>query len=490
MGTATAEAPPPPFGGVSGGGWAARSDAYAHAAGLSTSGRTTLPSDPSPYDPPRTSRLTRSTVRLGDPLSPFVSEVMRPQGILQEKKYEVPVARARYSKGRDTPSRGESEAHTLSGRAHPSLFQSNSSMTVYAGTKARLRAPEPWHDTHPHEFKRASRRSRPSDRRDMVQRRTLEEARTPLERRRALEHEAALFHAERRRVAAIDAAARAASSRRAAAAAEIKDAFSSRRDLNEQAKNRAYAWEEDPGRVKTTKTKTTQPRKYEAKYEAVEEALEPAEALTRGARQKVNRPRVVGPCAFVPLSAEAYAEARRAQTVTDERRAFADEAEALRAAARRLGGGDPTAAPGGSPASYAAYFEDFARSHREAEIVAGRAAHAHTKRGTLLRREAASETQRQMRELDAFEARVEYFRENDLARRLVDRGLLREDATRGAGGAEMSSVRDGANPQASMVRARAAADARLALANRRGEWTDASSEEGDAEPDSRASPEA
>ena len=179
MGTATAEAPPPPFGGISGGGWAARSDAYAHAAGLSTSGRTTLPSDPSPYDPPRTSRLTRSTVRLGDPLSPFVSEVMRPQGILQEKKYEVPVARARYSKGRDTPSRGESEAHK-SRRAHPSLFQSNSSMTVYAGTKARLRAPEPWHDTHPHEFKRASRRSRPSDRRDMVQRRTLEEARTPL----------------------------------------------------------------------------------------------------------------------------------------------------------------------------------------------------------------------------------------------------------------------------------------------------------------------
>ena len=483
MGTATAEAPPPPFGGVSGGGWAARSDAYVHAAGLSTSGRTTLPSDPSPYDPPRTSRLTRSTVRLGDPLSPFVSEVMRPQGILQEKKYEVPVARARYSKGRDTPSRGESEAH-VSGRAHPSLFQSNSSMTVYAGTKARLRAPEPWHDVHPHEFKRASRRSRPSDRRDMVQRRTLEEARTPLERRRALEHEAALFHAERRRVGAIDAAARAASSRRAAAAAEIKDAFSSRREANEQAKHRAYAWEEDPGRVKT---KTTQPRA--SKYEAVEEdALEPAEALTRGARQKVPRPRVVGPCAFVPLSAEAYAEARRAQTVTDERRAFADEAEALRAAARRLGG--PTAAPGGSPASYAAYFEDFARSHREAEIVAGRAAHAHTKRGTLLRREAASETQRQMRELDAFEARVEYFRENDLARRLVDRGLLREDALRGAGGAEMSSARDGANPQASMVRARAAADARLALANRRGEWTDASSEEGDAEPDSRASPEA
>ena len=207
MGTATAEAPTPPFGDVGGGGWASRSDAYAHAAGLSTRGRATLPSDPSLYDPPRTSRSTRSTVRLGDPLSPFVSEVMRPQGILQEKKYEIPAARARYSKGRDTPSRGESEAHK-SRRAHPSLFQSNSSMSAYASTKARLRAPEPWHDAHPHEFKRASRRSRPSDRRDMVELLTLEEARTPLERRRALEHEAALSGAESRRVAALADAAR------------------------------------------------------------------------------------------------------------------------------------------------------------------------------------------------------------------------------------------------------------------------------------------
>ena len=277
MGTATAEAPPPPFGGVSGGGWAARSDAYAHAAGLSTSGRTTLPSDPSPYDPPRTSRLTRSTVRLGDPLSPFVSEVMRPQGILQEKKYEVPVARARYSKGRDTPSRGESEAH-VSGRAHPSLFQSNSSMTVYASTKARLRAPEPWHDVHPREFKRASRRSRPSDRRDMVQRRPW--------RRRARPSSAGARSSTKLRFFTPSAAASPrwtpaarASSRRAAAAAEIKDAFSSRREANEQAKNRAYAWEEDPGRVSAfsstakTKTKTTQPRA--SKYEAVEDAPSP-----------------------------------------------------------------------------------------------------------------------------------------------------------------------------------------------------------------------
>ena len=482
MGMSTfAEAPPPLFGDGGRGDWAARSDVYAHAAGLSTSGRTTLPSDPSLYDPPRTSRLTRSNVKLGGDLSPFVSEVMRPQGILQEKKYEIPAARARYSKERDTPSRGESEAHKSATRAHPSLFQSNSSMSVYASTKAKLRVPEPWHDNHPHEFKRASRPSRPSDRKDMVARKTLEEARTPLERRRALEHEAALAHAEERRVAAIDDAARVVSLRRAAAAAEIKSKFSTRRDANEAIKNRTYRWEEDPERVSVStgsvldagdRLKTTTPRV--SKYEPVDDALDPAEALTRGARQKVPRPRVLGPCAFVPSSAEAYAEARRAKTVTDERFSFADETEALRATERRLGGVAPAS-------KYAAYFADFARSHREAEKRAGRVAHAHTKRGTLLRRETESETQRQMRELDAFEARVEYFHENDLARRLVDRGWLREDALAfGAGSAQMSSVGDGENPQASMVRARAAADARLALANRR-EWTDASSEEGDPE---------
>jgi hypothetical protein len=478
MGMSTfAEAPPPLFGDGGRGDWAARSDVYAHAAGLSTSGRTTLPSDPSLYDPPRTSRLTRSNVKLGGDLSPFVSEVMRPQGILQEKKYEIPAARARYSKERDTPSRGESEAHK-SRRAHPSLFQSNSSMSVYASTKAKLRVPEPWHDNHPHEFKRASRPSRPSDRKDMVARKTLEEARTPLERRRALEHEAALAHAEERRVAAIDDAARVVSLRRAAAAAEIKSKFSTRRDANEAIKNRTYRWEEDHvervGGVSTGSVldagdglKTRFPRV--SKYEPVDDALDAAEALTRGARQRVPRPRVLGPCAFVPSSAEAYAEARRAKTVTDERRSFADETEALRATERSLGGVAPKA-------KYAAYFADFARSHREAEKRAGRVAHAHTKRGTLLRRETESETQRQMRELDAFEARVEYFHENDLARRLVDRGWLREDALAFGAGAQMSSVGDGENPQASMVRARAAADARLALANRR-EWTDASSEE-------------
>jgi hypothetical protein len=477
MGMSTfAEAPPPLFGDGGRGDWAARSDVYAHAAGLSTSGRTTLPSDPSLYDPPRTSRLTRSNVKLGGDLSPFVSEVMRPQGILQEKKYEIPAARARYSKERDTPSRGESEAHK-SRRAHPSLFQSNSSMSVYASTKAKLRVPEPWHDNHPHEFKRASRPSRPSDRKDMVARKTLEEARTPLERRRALEHEAALAHAEERRVAAIDDAARLVSLRRAAAAAEIKSKFSTRRDANEAIKNRTYRWEEDHvervGGVSTGSVlddgdglKTT---RRVSKYEPVDDALDAAEALTRGARQRVPRPRVLGPCAFVPSSAEAYAEARRAKTVTDERFSFADETEALRATERRLGGVAPAS-------KYAAYFADFARSHREAEKRAGRVAHAHTKRGTLLRRETESETQRQMRELDAFEARVEYFHENDLARRLVDRGWLREDALAFGAGAQMSSVGDGENPQASMVRARAAADARLALANRR-EWTDASSEE-------------
>ena len=97
-------------------------------AGLSTSGRRTLPAPPSAYSPPRVSKMTRSGVKLGGDLSPFVSEVLRPvpQGFVQEKRYEVPAARARYSKGRDTPSRA-SVAST-----------SRSDMSHYAATKARL----------------------------------------------------------------------------------------------------------------------------------------------------------------------------------------------------------------------------------------------------------------------------------------------------------------------------------------------------------------
>ena len=385
MGTATAEAPTSPFGDVGGGFWAAPPEAYASIAGVSTLGRATLPSGPSLYDPPRASRSTRSTVRLGDPLSPSVSELMRPQGILQEKKNEIPAAHARYSKGGDTPSRGESEAHA-GRRAYPSLFQSNSSMSAYAGTRARLRAPEPWHDAHPHAFKLASRRTRPSDRRDMVERRTLEEARTPLERRRVLELESARARADRRRVAAPRNAARFASSRRAAAAAAIKSAFVTRHEANEAFKNRAYGWKGDRG-------------ERASGYEPADDALGVTDALTRGARRKVPSPRVLGPCAFVPSSAEACAEARRAKTVTDERVAFADEVEALRATERRLGGAAPRA-------KYVASFADFARTHREAERIAGRAVRVHTRRGTALRREAESETQRQMRELDAFDTRL------------------------------------------------------------------------------------
>jgi len=80
MGMSTfAEAPPPLFGDGGRGDWAARSDVYAHAAGLSTSGRTTLPSDPSLYDPPRTSRLTRRCGRGSDSRSqrPLLNRVSR-----------------------------------------------------------------------------------------------------------------------------------------------------------------------------------------------------------------------------------------------------------------------------------------------------------------------------------------------------------------------------------------------------------------------------
>ena len=64
--------------------------------------------------------------------------------------------------------------------------------------------PSPPPQMHPHEFKRISRRARPTDRASMAGDKTLEEARTALERRRALEHEAVLAHLERVRVAAIE----------------------------------------------------------------------------------------------------------------------------------------------------------------------------------------------------------------------------------------------------------------------------------------------
>ena len=157
-------------------------------AGTSTSGRETLPGRPTLFDPPRVSKMTRSGVLLGGDLSPFVSEVLRPepQGFVQEKRHEVCAARPRYSKGRDTPSRASAASTAASAM----------SFHHHAATKARLQREREWDKMHPHEFKRVSRQARPADRVAMAGDKTLEEARTDLERRRALEHEAVLAHLE------------------------------------------------------------------------------------------------------------------------------------------------------------------------------------------------------------------------------------------------------------------------------------------------------
>ena len=87
-------------------------------AGLSTSGRRTLPAPPSAYSPPRVSKMTRSGVSGRGP-EPVVSEVLRPvpQGFVQEKRYEVPAARARYSKAAIPPPAPPSPAPPARTRA-------------------------------------------------------------------------------------------------------------------------------------------------------------------------------------------------------------------------------------------------------------------------------------------------------------------------------------------------------------------------------------
>jgi len=450
-------------------------DRFTGAAGLSTSGRTTFPRDANLYDPPATSRLTRSNVRLGDPLSPFVSEVMRPhQGIIAEKKYEVPIARARYTKGRDMVNKGDANVNTTIPQNHPSLFASNSSMRLYASTARRLRKPTPWENTHPSEFKRASRQVGPSDRQEMFYRKTLEEAQTPLERRRALEHEAALAHVEKRRIAAIEDAALRKKEREVATALDIKSDFATRRVLNATTRNAAYAWEADivaDGKHDPGVGAKTSPKKYQPFLDAF---ITPSHALHAGARQVVPRPRVLGPCTFVPLPATDKTEQVRLATTVDER-CYENAAHALETTARNLGGVAPTA-------KYAAYFGDFVRSHREEQRTAGVRVHTHTAVRSLRADAQKKDQDTQMAELDKFETNVAYFHANDLRQRLTHRGWL------GPGEGVLERSRCGAmtlvtnvtnqtkekekeNPRASMVRLKAARDAKTAVANAR-KWDD------------------
>ena len=88
------------------------------------------------YGSPRVSKLTQGTVKLGGPLTPFPSEVMKPepQGLVLVPKVKVDLARARYTKGRDMPSRATSAA-----TAH-----SATSMVHYQTTKERLMKEKEW----------------------------------------------------------------------------------------------------------------------------------------------------------------------------------------------------------------------------------------------------------------------------------------------------------------------------------------------------------
>ena len=88
------------------------------------------------YGSPRVSKLTAGTVKLGGPLTPFPSEVMKPepQGLVLVPKVKVDLARARYTKGRDMPSRPTSAT-----TAH-----SATSMVHYQTTKERLLKEKEW----------------------------------------------------------------------------------------------------------------------------------------------------------------------------------------------------------------------------------------------------------------------------------------------------------------------------------------------------------
>ena len=68
------------------------------------------------YGSPRVSKLTQGTVKLGGPLTPFPSEVMKPepQGLVLVPKVKVDLARARYTKGQKRPRGGSASGSSSS----------------------------------------------------------------------------------------------------------------------------------------------------------------------------------------------------------------------------------------------------------------------------------------------------------------------------------------------------------------------------------------
>ena len=103
------------------------------------------------YGSPRVSKLTAGTVKLGSPLTPFPSEVMKPepQGLVLVPKVKVDLARARYTKGRDMPSRP-----TTATTAH-----SATSMVHYQTTKERLLKEKEWERVRDFSLRRQGRRA-------------------------------------------------------------------------------------------------------------------------------------------------------------------------------------------------------------------------------------------------------------------------------------------------------------------------------------------
>ena len=350
-------------------------------AGTSTSGRETLPGRPTLFDPPRVSKMTRSGVLLGGDLSPFVSEVLRPepQGFVQEKRHEVSAARPRYSKGRDTPSRASAASTAASAM----------SFHHHAATKARLQREREWDKMHPHEFKRVSRQARP-DRASMAGHKTLEEAKTALERRHALERDAVLAHLERVRVAAIEEAARESLERRAVAAERIKRRFDARRAENAAFIDAARRWEsEGSATAKGKSANSAAPASFGSS------PMSPSTALSRGVP---SRPTLrVKPCAFVP-------EFRRPSRAPRGEIAGATRPSSRRW--RRRGPARGRFAPRRDVRGVLRRFRAFAPG---AGGDCGRRAVWRRERDAR-REEGGAETEASLAELDAFDDRVEYFR--------------------------------------------------------------------------------
>ena len=264
----------------------------------------------------------------------------------------------------------------------------------------------------------------------MVQRLTLEEARTP--------SSAGARRAEgaprwRRRVAALDAARRARGAPPPPPRSRTRSRRAARRTTGQEPSVRV---EEGRGASPPFFHRETKTTHRAAQYEAWRRARARRGADARRAAE--GAPPRVGPVRVrVAVRGRVRGGAPR-QTVTDERRS--------RTRRRRLRGG---AATGGAGGRVRGVPRSSCGPHREARSPPARCRHGAARCCGA----GGVETQRQMRELDAFEARV-VFRENDLAGGWWTAGCCAKTRAR-RGGAEMSAARR-RDPQASMVRARAA----------------------------------